>query len=69
MSIEASIDLIGYALSKQVPDIDAHAVFKTNYGILMLDHDESKKVAALVKRLLERKLTRLHKRKARLQCG
>lgn len=69
MSIETSVELIGYALAKQVPDIEARAVFETNYGTLMLDHAESRKVATLVEKLLQRKLVLLYKRRARLQSG
>jgi hypothetical protein len=69
MTIEASIELIGYALAKQLPDIETRAVFETNYGTLVLDHEESRKVGALVKRLLQRKLTRLNGRKTRLQSA
>ena len=36
----SSVDLIQYALTKQVPDIACHAVFETNYGQLALDYDE-----------------------------
>ena len=50
-----------YALSKQVPDIACHAVFETNYGQLTLDYEDSQKVAALVERLLRKKLETLAK--------
>ena len=67
MTIEASIELIGYALAKQLPDIETRAVFETNYGTLVLDNEDSRKVGALVRRLLQSRLTRLNRRKTRLQ--
>lgn len=47
-----------YGISKQVPCIEQEAVFETNYGQLRLTESESKQVAKLVKRLLEKRLTR-----------
>lgn len=67
MTIETRIELVEYALAKQVGDIEARAVFETNYGTLVLDHEESRKVGALVRRLLQSRLARLNKRKTRLQ--
>ena len=69
MTIEASIELIGYALAKQLPDIETRTVFETSYGTLVLDHEESRKVGAFVRKLLQRKLTRLNRRKTRLQSA
>lgn len=55
MSAQTEIE---YALAKQVPDIACHAVFETNYGQLRLDAEDSQEVAALVERLLRKKLGR-----------
>lgn len=50
---------LSYALAKQVPDIARNnALFETNYGRLTLDDADSKKVAKLVEKLLQRKLAR-----------
>jgi len=51
-------DEVAYALAKQVPDLATQAVFDTNYGSLRLDHVDSQKVAALVEKLLRKKLPR-----------
>lgn len=51
-------DELSYALAKQVPDLATHATFETNYGQLRLDYDDSQKVAALVEKLLRKKLDR-----------
>ena len=67
MTIETRIELVEYALAKQVGDIEARAVFETSYGTLVLDHEESRKVGALVRRLLQSKLNCLSRRKSRLQ--
>lgn len=67
MTIETRIELIEYALAKQVGDIEARAVFKTNYGTLVLDREESRKGGALVRRLIQSRLTHLNRRKTRLQ--
>jgi len=40
-------------------------MFETNYGTLVLDHEGSKKVGALVRRLLQSRLARLNRRKTR----
>lgn len=54
------IDRLRYALAKQVKSIhERGAVFETNYGRLELDAADSVKVAALVKKLLEKKLHRV----------
>lgn len=50
---------LSYALAKQVPDIACHATFETSYGQLRLDYEDSQKVAALVARLLEKKLAKV----------
>lgn len=47
---------LSYALAKQVPDIAVRAVFETSYGALRLDSKDSAKVAALVEKLLQKKL-------------
>ena len=51
-----SHDELCYALAKQVPDLAVHATFETNYGTLRLDYEDSQKVAALVEKLLRKKL-------------
>lgn len=47
------IDELGYALSKQVPDMDRGVTLHTNYGDLVLHGREAERVAALVRRLLQ----------------
>lgn len=46
-------DEIGYALSKQVPDLERIVILSTNYGELVLDGRDAVRVAALVRKLLE----------------
>lgn len=46
-------DEIGYALSKQVPDMLRGVTLHTNYGDLVLHGRDAERVAALVRRLLE----------------
>lgn len=46
---------IRYALSKQVPCIEAGAVFETSYGTLHLEGDDAAEIAGLVKDILMRK--------------
>lgn len=52
---------LGYALAKQVPDLASGVTFETNYGRLHLDQGDSRKVAALVEKLLRKKQSQLHK--------
>lgn len=49
-------EVLGYALAKQVPDMMRGFSIETNYGALHLYDDDAKKVAILVRKLLERKL-------------
>jgi len=49
-------DELGYALSKQVPDMARGVILETNYGELTLTGRDAERVAALVRRLLEARL-------------
>jgi hypothetical protein len=49
-------DELGYALSKQVPDMARGVTVQTNYGELILEGRDAERVAALVRRLLEERL-------------
>jgi len=49
-------DELGYALSKQVPDMARGVTFETNYGELALSGRDAERVAALVRKLLEARL-------------
>jgi hypothetical protein len=60
---------IGYAISKQVPDIMAHAQFETNYGTLYFDGKDAERIAAVVRKILERKLAQLDKHDNRRPAG
>ncbi len=51
-------DEIGYALSKQVPDMRRGVTLETNYGSLFLQGSDAEAVAALVHTLLLAKLTK-----------
>ena len=51
-----TLDEIGYALSKQVPDMARGVILQTAYGELTLDGRDAERVAALVRRLLEVRL-------------
>jgi hypothetical protein len=51
-----TLDEIGYALSKQVPDLQRGVILRTAYGELTLDGRDGERVAALVRRLLEARL-------------
>jgi hypothetical protein len=51
-----TLDEIGYALSKQVPDMARGVTVHTNYGELTLCGRDAERVAALVRRLLEARL-------------
>ncbi len=50
---------IGYALSKQVPDLRRGVRLHTNYGELVLEGRDAERVATLVQRLLEAQWRRL----------
>ena len=52
-------DDLGYALAKQVPDMERGFAISTRYGDLQIDGEDAVKVAALVERLLRKKLRRL----------
>ena len=54
-----TIDEIGYALSKQVPEMRCGVILQTHYGELHLHDEDAQQVAALVQRLLEAKLRKL----------
>ena len=54
-----TVDEIGYALSKQVPEIRCGVILQTHYGELHLHDEDAEQVAALVQRLLEAKLRKL----------
>lgn len=64
-----SEDEIRYALSKQVPDLTDRVSLSTNYGKLVLEGGEAEKVAALVKKLLRTRLSKLEKAKATPSAG
>jgi uncharacterized membrane protein affecting hemolysin expression len=51
-----TVDEIGYALSKQVPDMAHGVILQTAYGELMLDGRDAERVAALVRKLLQARL-------------
>lgn len=47
---------IEYALAKQVPDMVRGCTIETSYGSIRLEPEDSQKVAALVEKLLRKKL-------------
>ena len=57
-----TLDALGYALSKQVPDMDRGVTLHTHYGELVLHGRDAERVAALVRRLLEAQRRRLLRR-------
>ena len=59
-----TIDELGYALSKQVPDLDRGVILHTAYGDLALHGRDAERVGALVRRLLEAQRRRLRGRVA-----
>ncbi|MDH6146090.1 MULTISPECIES: hypothetical protein [Paraburkholderia] len=52
-------DDLSYALAKQVPDMERGFAISTRYGDLPIDGDDAVQVAALVERLLRKKLRRI----------
>ena len=52
-------DDLRYALAKQVPDMARGLTISTRYGDLQIDGDDAVRVAALVERLLRKKLGRV----------
>lgn len=58
-------DEIGYALSKQVPDLTRGVILQTAYGELALHGRDAERVAALVQRLLEVRLRRAQRQATR----
>ena len=54
-----TVDELGYALSKQVPDLDRGVTLHTAYGDLALHGRDAERVGALVRRLLEAQRRRL----------
>ena len=61
MTIETQIELVEYALAKQIPDIAARTVFETSYGTLRLDHEESRKIGTFVEKLFKTKFEQLRR--------
>lgn len=53
---------IGYALSKQVPAMRYQVTLETDYGSLTLEGRDAERIAALVQKLLERKLAAIEER-------
>lgn len=45
-----------YALAKQVPDMSRGCTIETSYGGIQLEPEDSQKVAALVEKLLTKRL-------------
>lgn len=60
-----TIDELGYALSKQVPDLDRGVTLHTHYGDLALHGRDAERVVALVRRRLEAQRRRLLAREQR----
>ncbi len=58
-------DEIGYALSKQVPDMERGVTLHTTYGELTLHGRDAERVAALVRTLLEVRLRAMERRERR----
>lgn len=57
-STNAEIDRIGYALAKQIPDMERGFTILTNYGELRIDAEDADHFAALARIILQEKLTR-----------
>lgn len=54
---------IGYALSKQVPAMRCRVTLETDYGSLTLEGRDAERIAALVQKLLERKLAAVERKR------
>ncbi|KHK58137.1 hypothetical protein PI86_11030 [Burkholderia sp. A9] len=49
-------EAIGYALAKQVPDMERGFTIQTSYGNIEIGAEDAGQVAALVRKILQRKL-------------
>ncbi|MBB5467240.1 hypothetical protein HDG32_003360 [Paraburkholderia sp. CI2] len=52
------IDRIGYALAKQVPDMERGFTIQTSYGELRIDAEDAPRFVALARNLLQKQLKR-----------
>lgn len=52
-----------YMLAKQVPALSRGGIIETDYGAIYLDPAEGEAVGRIIKKLVERKLKKLEKRK------
>ncbi|MGF6610634.1 hypothetical protein OKW45_005556 [Paraburkholderia sp. WSM4175] len=57
-SLNAEIDRIGYALAKQVPDMERGFTIQTSYGELRIDAEDAPRFVALARNLLQKQLKR-----------
>lgn len=62
MSADQEALALRYALLKQVPDMQRGAIIETSYGRITLDAGDSIRVAALVHKLIKRKLEKMQKK-------
>ena len=46
---------VGYALAKQVPDMQHQVDLQTSYGALRFEGDDAKRIADVVREILEEK--------------
>jgi hypothetical protein len=49
-------DRLGYALAKQVPDMERGFTIQTNYGELRIDSEDAPRVARAVRSTLQKQL-------------
>jgi len=53
-----TVETIGYALAKQVPDMERGFTIQTSYGELRIDAEDAARVAKVVRSILQKHLKR-----------
>lgn len=53
-----SVETIGYALAKQVPDMERGFTIQTSYGELRIDAENARRVVLVVRSILQKQLKR-----------